>query len=119
MTNLERDQLLPTAPEVGFEVAMALACSWIFALHIFVSVCTLSIDIVATAGDFRIWTRFLRKYVYFRVIRLDFNPWATADLLCRGSACDVIKRVKFINFNLIVLPIFLGNKEGLNSLNLK
>ena len=37
----------------------------------------------------------------------------------RGSACDVIKRVKFINFNLIVLPIFLGNKEGLNSLNLK
>ena len=50
MTNLERDQLLPTAPEVGFEVAMALACSWIFALHIFVSVCTLSIDIVATAG---------------------------------------------------------------------
>ena len=33
------------------------------------------------AGDFRIWTRFLRKYVYFRVIRLDFNPWATADLL--------------------------------------
>ena len=37
----------------------------------------------------------------------------------RGSACDVIKRVKFINFNLIVSPIFLGNKEGLNSLNLK
>ena len=26
--------------------------------------------------DFRIWTRF----IYFRVIRLDFNPWATADL---------------------------------------
>ena len=49
MTNLEHDQLLPTAPEVGFEVAMALACSWIFALHIFVSVCTLSFDIVATS----------------------------------------------------------------------
>ena len=31
-------------------------------------------------GDFRIWTRVLRKYLYFRVIRLDFNPWATADL---------------------------------------
>ena len=31
--------------------------------------------------DFRIWTQFLRKYVYFRVIGLDFNPWATADLL--------------------------------------
>ena len=50
MTNLERDQLLPTAPEVGFEVAIALACSWIFVLHIIVSVCTLSIDIVATAA---------------------------------------------------------------------
>ena len=32
-------------------------------------------------SDFRIWTRFLRKYVYSRVIRLDFNPWANADLL--------------------------------------
>ena len=31
-------------------------------------------------GDFRIWTRVLRKYLYFRVIRLDFNPWDTADL---------------------------------------
>ena len=35
MTNLERDQLLPTAPEVGFEVAMTLACSWNIALHIY------------------------------------------------------------------------------------
>ena len=25
-------------------------------------------------SDFRIWTRFLRKYVYFRVIRLDLTP---------------------------------------------
>ena len=25
-------------------------------------------------GDFRIWTRFLRKYVYFRDIRLDLTP---------------------------------------------
>ena len=33
------------------------------------------------AGDFRIWTRFLRKYVYSRVIWLDFNPWPTADLV--------------------------------------
>ena len=24
--------------------------------------------------DFRIWTRFLRKHVYFRVIRLDLTP---------------------------------------------
>ena len=24
--------------------------------------------------DFRFWTRFLRKYVYFRVIRLDLTP---------------------------------------------
>ena len=35
MTNLERDQLLPTAPEVGFEVAMTLACSWNIALRIY------------------------------------------------------------------------------------
>ena len=32
------------------------------------------------AGDFRIWTRFVQKYVYFRVINVDFNPWAAADL---------------------------------------
>ena len=25
-------------------------------------------------GDFRFWTRFLRKYVYFRVIELDLTP---------------------------------------------
>ena len=35
MTNLERDQLLPTAPEVGFEVAMTLACSWNIVLHMY------------------------------------------------------------------------------------
>ena len=35
MTNLERDQLLLTVPEVGFEVAITLACSSFFALYIF------------------------------------------------------------------------------------
>ena len=50
MTNLERDQLLLTVPEVGFEVAITLACSSFFALYIFISFHTLSIDIVATAA---------------------------------------------------------------------
>ena len=52
MTNLERDQLLLTVPEVGFEVAMTLACSSFFALYIFYYFfpCTLSTDIVATAA---------------------------------------------------------------------
>ena len=27
-------------------------------------------------GDFRIWTRFLRRYVYFRVISIHFNPYS-------------------------------------------
>ena len=31
-------------------------------------------DYLQPIGDFRIWTRFLRKYVYFRVINIDFNP---------------------------------------------
>ena len=35
MTNLECDQLLPTVPEVYFEVAMTLACSLFFALYIY------------------------------------------------------------------------------------
>ena len=37
-------------------------------------------DVHTAQCDFRIWTWFLRKYVYFCVIRLDFNPWAIADL---------------------------------------
>ena len=36
MMNLERDQLLPMVPEVGFEVAMTLACSSFVALYIHV-----------------------------------------------------------------------------------
>ena len=48
MTNLERDQLLLTVPEVGFEVAITLACSSRFTY--FISFHTLSIDIVATAA---------------------------------------------------------------------
>ena len=32
----------------------------------------------ASVRDFLISTRFLRKYVYSRVIKLDFNPWAIA-----------------------------------------
>ena len=35
MTNLERDQLLSTVPEVGFEIAITLVCSWNIALHIY------------------------------------------------------------------------------------
>ena len=50
MTNLEREKMLPMASEVGFEVAMTLACSWNIALHIYCSICTLSIDVVATAA---------------------------------------------------------------------
>ena len=57
----------------------------------------------------------------FLDLQYDIIPWErnAQKGVYRGSACDVIKRVKFINFNLIVLPIFLGNKEGLNSFNLK
>ena len=32
---------------------------------------------LATQGDFRIWTRFLRKYVYFRFINAGVNPYCT------------------------------------------
>ena len=31
----------------------------------------------STDCDFRIWTWFLRKYVYFRVINADINPYCT------------------------------------------
>ena len=40
----------------------------------------------AGLGDFRILTRFLRKYVYFRVTNVDLNAWVTADLEKLGPA---------------------------------
>jgi len=33
--------------------------------------------LTGNSGDFRIWTRFLRKYVYFRIINADVNPYCT------------------------------------------
>jgi len=33
--SLERDQLLPTAPEVSFEIAITLACSWLIVLYLY------------------------------------------------------------------------------------
>ena len=51
MTSLEWDQLLPTTPEVSFELSMTLACSWLIVLYLHVYIvafCTLSIDIVSS-----------------------------------------------------------------------
>ena len=41
----------------------------------------------ASTGDFRIWTRFLRKYVYFRVMNIDFNPYCTLGGLHVAQLC--------------------------------
>ena len=35
MTSLEREQLLPTTPEVSFEIVIALACSWSIVLYLY------------------------------------------------------------------------------------
>ena len=44
--SLERDQQLPTTPEVSFEIDVTLACSWLI-----VAFCALSIDIVGMLHD--------------------------------------------------------------------
>ena len=49
MTNLERDQLQPTAPEVSVEVTLTIACYWFFTLHTqIVPFCMLLINIMGS-----------------------------------------------------------------------
>ena len=35
MTSIERDQLLPTTPEVSFEIFITLACSWSIVVYLY------------------------------------------------------------------------------------
>ena len=35
MASLEWDQVLPTAPEVSFEITITLACSWLIVLYLY------------------------------------------------------------------------------------
>ena len=50
MNSLECDHLLPTTPEVSFEIAIMLALSWLIALTYIVAFCALWIDIVGIAA---------------------------------------------------------------------
>ena len=59
-------------------------------------------DNFCNEGDFRIWTRFLRKYVYFRVTNIDFNPY-----YCKLAYCLIINPRRACAARVTVLGLYV------------
>ena len=73
------------------KLVLITARSYIRPLSVFIALNSPCSHHCPAAGDFRIWTRFLRRYVYFRVISIHFNPYCMHAhcMICCTLTCKL------------------------------